>query len=561
MNKKPIIFMLLLVVVGIVVGATIAYYSSSDTFENEFDTGTYKIETQEAFVSPENWTPGTTTDKTVIATNKGSTIAAVRIKLEESWEDEAGNPLSLTKGGVPAAIINFAPDKDVKWIYDDGYYYYIRPLDTNESTTTLIDSVTFNPNLVIDATNNCTTDSTTGTRTCVTETTGYGGGKYTLNVTVETAQYDQYKNVWNTNVDINMPNPLVDGYLIYNGSNTSVTFGKNIARDSFEKLIITDIINIPQSSIDSWDVSYQQNSSIMAWYTDSDNNEKYELFIGQEGGVKANPNSYHAFSGFKNVKYADFSYLNTSNTTNMEHAFGSIGYNATTLRINGLNKLDTSQVTSFNYAFDGVGFNSQEVYIGNLSNWNLDSTTDMSNMFYYGAFYSQNTYLDVSGWDTGNVKYMSHMFHRFGYYSPVFNLDLSNWDTGSATSMEEMFYESGYSSTSWSVGNLSGWDLSKVTSTFRMFYSAGYSATSVTDIGTLDLYTNTIRGMFTSFSAGKAIINIHNNPTDYSLVFSGTSTIPGSGMTVNYTSATTNIDAIIATKSNDANVVKGVQLN
>ena len=299
------------------------------------------------------------------------------------------------------------------------------------------------------------------------------------------------------------------------------------------------------------------NNSIKAWYTDTDNNGLYELFIGQEGGVKANPNSSYAFSDFKKVKYADFTYLNTSNTTNMENAFDSIGYNATSLRINGLDKLDTSQVTSFHYAFDSVGFNCQDVYIGNLSSWNLDSATDMSNMFYYGAFYSQNTYLDVSGWDTGNVRDMSHMFHRFGYYTPIFSFDLSNWDTGNVTTMEEMFYESGYSSTTWSVGDLSDWDLSKVTTTFRMFYSAGYSATSVADIGTLDLYSNTIRGMFCGFKAGKAIINIHNNPTDYSSVFYGASKISGSLITVNYSSTTTNIDAIIATKASDSNVVKG----
>ena len=95
-NKKPIIFMLLLVAVSIIVGGTIAYYTSSDTFENEFDTGTYKIETQEAFVSPENWTPGTTTPKTVIATNKGTTPAAVRIKLTPSWKDANGGALSLS---------------------------------------------------------------------------------------------------------------------------------------------------------------------------------------------------------------------------------------------------------------------------------------------------------------------------------------------------------------------------------------------------------------------------------------------------------------------------------
>ena len=44
-NKKPIIFMLLLSVVCMVAGGTLAYYTSTDTFNNEFNAGTYQVET------------------------------------------------------------------------------------------------------------------------------------------------------------------------------------------------------------------------------------------------------------------------------------------------------------------------------------------------------------------------------------------------------------------------------------------------------------------------------------------------------------------------------------
>ena len=200
-NKKPIIFMLLLVAVSIIVGGTIAYYTSSDTFENEFDTGTYKIETQEAFVSPENWTPGTTTPKTVIATNKGTTPAAVRIKLTPSWKDANGGTLSLTDShDNEAAIINFANNLNSKWTYSNGYYYYNYYLDENESTSSLLNSVTFNPNVDITGTHNC--ESVNGVETCVTEMNGYAGGTYELKIEVETCQYDKYQEIWNTNVTI-----------------------------------------------------------------------------------------------------------------------------------------------------------------------------------------------------------------------------------------------------------------------------------------------------------------------------------------------------------------------
>ena len=79
-NKKPILFMGLLVAVFLVIGVTIAYYTSTDTFNNEFNAANYEMEVEETFESPDNWTPGTTTPKEIIATNKCNTPAAVRIK-------------------------------------------------------------------------------------------------------------------------------------------------------------------------------------------------------------------------------------------------------------------------------------------------------------------------------------------------------------------------------------------------------------------------------------------------------------------------------------------------
>ena len=131
-NYKPVATLLLLIGLCLVVGGTIAYYTSSDTFNNEFNTGTYVIQTQENFVSPDNWTPGTTTPKTVIATNKGSTPAAVRIKLTPSWVDANGDPLPLKDyEDVEAARIDFSIDSYRRWIYEDGYYYYKRVLFSN----------------------------------------------------------------------------------------------------------------------------------------------------------------------------------------------------------------------------------------------------------------------------------------------------------------------------------------------------------------------------------------------------------------------------------------------
>ncbi|MBR1386456.1 MAG: BsaA family SipW-dependent biofilm matrix protein [Bacilli bacterium] len=203
-NKKPLIALLAVAVLG-VVGGTFAFFTSTDTFSNIFSTKPYSMEVVETFESPTNWTPGTTTAKTVVATNKGDVDAAVRISYTETWKDASNNTLPLTDGTNRAAVINFASDLATKWIQSvEGgttYYYYKTKLSKNQSSSSLIESVTFNPNVEIDVTNNCTTSG--NTKTCTTQTAGYAGGTYTLTITVETVQFDQYKEAWGTDVTIN----------------------------------------------------------------------------------------------------------------------------------------------------------------------------------------------------------------------------------------------------------------------------------------------------------------------------------------------------------------------
>ena len=222
-SKKSLVALVLVAVLGIV-GVTIAYFTSTDTIENVFGTKPYSMEVTETFTSPDNWTPGTTTSKTVVATNKGDVDAAVRVSYTESWVDANGNPLSLTDSATPTpnrvAVINFASDYTTKWTKSTesgkDYYYYKTKLAKDASTSSLIQSVTFNPNVTISTSDACTytlNDNTTTTTkpadmttvksvTCRTTTDGYAGGTYTLTIKVETVQYDQYQTAWGTSVAI-----------------------------------------------------------------------------------------------------------------------------------------------------------------------------------------------------------------------------------------------------------------------------------------------------------------------------------------------------------------------
>lgn len=204
-NKKSLFALLLVAIIG-VVGTTFAYFTSTDTFSNVFGTKPYKMEVVETFESPSDWTPGTTTEKKIIATNKGEVEAAVRVSYTEEWKDSTGATLALTDGTNRAAIINFSDDLSTKWTKstENGveYYYYKTKLAKDASTTSLIKSVTFNPNVTISTNDNCVTNSANNTKTCTTTTSGYAGGTYKLNIKVETVQYDQYKTAWGTTVPI-----------------------------------------------------------------------------------------------------------------------------------------------------------------------------------------------------------------------------------------------------------------------------------------------------------------------------------------------------------------------
>ena len=194
-NKKPL-YVLIVIAVILLIGGTVAYFTDTVEITNVFSTKPYSTEVTETFTSPNNWLPGTTTEKTVVAKNTGDVDVAVRMSYTESWVSANGATLPLKQGNTTAAIINF---NSTNWTKSGNYYYYTQKLSKNQSSTSFINSVTFNSDIVSDS--NCVTQGTT--KKCTSTGNGYDGATYTLTVTVETVQYDSYRTIWNTNVTIN----------------------------------------------------------------------------------------------------------------------------------------------------------------------------------------------------------------------------------------------------------------------------------------------------------------------------------------------------------------------
>ena len=145
-NKKSLIAIVLVALVGII-GATFAYFTSTSRLTNTFQTGTYSTSVKETFISPDNWTPGTTTTKKVNVTNNGSIAIAVRAKYTEKWTASNGTVLSGTRNGEKVAQFTVGSD----WIAStDGYYYYNGTLTTGQTSSDFISSITFNPNFSLE---------------------------------------------------------------------------------------------------------------------------------------------------------------------------------------------------------------------------------------------------------------------------------------------------------------------------------------------------------------------------------------------------------------------------
>ena len=215
-NNKIILTLILVLTIGIV-GLTIAYFSNSSTITNTFNTNPYGTTVTEEFVSPDNWLPGTSTDKSLTVTNSGQVDEAVRISYIETWtsrsaknNDEEGD-LPLSQNGNTAALIHFTNTDDWTTVTENGttYRYYNYKLEPNQTTSELLDYVTFNP-AITNSSNCIETPTATGkTITCNSTGDGYDDATYKLTFTIETVQYNKYKEAWGTNVNILEEEPLM----------------------------------------------------------------------------------------------------------------------------------------------------------------------------------------------------------------------------------------------------------------------------------------------------------------------------------------------------------------
>ena len=291
------------------------------------------------------------------------------------------------------------------------------------------------------------------------------------------------------------PEPIMQSWGQYSTSDFhNSTYKSNIT--SVEILTNKDV---PEDAVASWDVSSKKNGSVMAWViNDPENEGKYKLYIGGNGGVIANSNSSYLFSKFTGVTEMNLYNLDTSKVTNMSSMFS----NCSSLTELDLSNFDTSNVTDMSWMFS----NCSSLTALDISNFDTSNVTDMSYMFYYC---SGLPVLDLSNFDTSRV---TTMFHMFSNCSSLTTLDLSNFDTSRVTNMYSMF--SGCSSLT--ELDLSNFDTSRVTTMGYMFYNCS----SLTTLDLSNFNTSNVINMSSMFYGCSSLTELDLSNFDTSNVTS-----------------------------------------
>ena len=323
-------------------------------------------------------------------------------------------------------------------------------------------------------------------------------------------------------------------------SDTSNFLNTDIIRNTIETLTITND-NIPLiDAIGSFDVSNNNDGSIILWYTKGSSDNLYNVYIGSDNGTVTLPDiSQYLFAYLSNVTSIDLKFIDATNTKSMIYMFyqdtnlkeinlssfktpsllyfTGMFYGCSSLVSLDLSGLDVSRVENFSNLFKDCT-NLKKI---DLSSFNTNSATIFANMFMncqslqsldlksfntsnvtsmLGMFYncSSLTSLDLSSFNTSNVERMETMFYNC---SLLTSLDLSNFNTSKITSMSYMFNRC----KSLTNINLSSFDTSNVSSLYDTF--AGLTSLKVLDLSSFD--TSKVTDMGRMFLASNNLVTIY----------------------------------------------------
>ncbi len=307
---------------------------------------------------------------------------------------------------------------------------------------------------------------------------------------------------------------------------------------------------------------WDSDSKTMYWYTEAKkimlNEDSAHLFEEIEhikelsflkhidSSKATTMNSMFAYDQYLET-FDGLQYLDTSNVTDMHKMFSYVSPD-----LSLMSDWDVSKVTDMGYMLIGGRFTSLEP----LANWKTSNVENMEYLFYFCS--ELTSFKGLENWDTANVTNMSHMLSN---NQIITSLDgIENFNTSNVTDMSYMFEDLRFVT---DISAVKDFDVSKVKNMNSMFSSIWY----LEDISPLANWNmqsvENVSWMFSGCSKISGTLNLRGNITNYSNMFYYVSTNnESSGLTVNYSANLAPIiDQIIATKSSNSKVYKGVQLD
>ena len=265
---------------------------------------------------------------------------------------------------------------------------------------------------------------------------------------------------------------------------TTNFFNGPIARNKIKKITFYDTLNVEGYS-NNFDISEDSSGKVLAWYK-TDSTGYYELAIGQDGGVIANPNMSYYFQQLTALEEINLEKLDTFGVITIDHLF----YNCKSLKMVDVTNIDTGNATNMSHMF----YNCSSLTSINLSNFITTKATNMSNMFYNC---NSLTELNINNFDTSNVSNMSRMF--YGCYR-LTKLDLTNFNTSKVTNMALMFT---------GCASLTKLDLTKFdTRNLTNMQSMFSSCTKIKELDIRNFNTSKVTNMLKLFSDCTSLIEI-----------------------------------------------------
>ena len=173
-------------------------------------------------------------------------------------------------------------------------------------------------------------------------------------------------------------NPMLQSW----EKNATTDFHADEYKSKITKVKFATNVRIPNSKVESWDVSESKDKSVMAW-VESDGSNGYILTIAGKEKIIANPDSSYLFYEFKKVtEIKNIGLFNTNNVENMKSMFGYC---------NSIVSLDLSNFNTSNVKYmNGMFRNWYMCENLDLSNFDISSVTGVGSMFEDSSFISLN---------------------------------------------------------------------------------------------------------------------------------------------------------------------------